>query len=171
MLKKKLLPFTLTFLIIVIDQITKALIVKYVPVNTIATTWGGDFFRLVHVRNLGVAFSMGDGLPHMFRALIFILFPLAVLVIVAVYYFWDNNLTKLQQWCLAGILGGGLGNVIDRIFRPQGVVDFLDFKFYGLFGLDRWPVFNVADSAVVVCGVLIAISFILLEVKNGKQKS
>jgi signal peptidase II len=60
-------------------------------------------------------------------------------------------------------VGGGLGNVIDRIFRSEGVVDFLSFKFYGLFGFERWPTFNVADSSVVVCAVLLVISTILVD--------
>ena len=38
-----------------------------------------------------------------------------------------------------GIVGGGLGNLVDRFFRKEGVVDFIDVKFYGLFGLERWP--------------------------------
>ena len=60
---------------------------------------------------------------------------------------------------VCGIVGGGIGNLIDRFFRPEGVVDFIDVKFYGLFGMERWPTFNVADSAVVVCGILLIISF------------
>ena len=56
---------------------------------------------------------------------------------------------------------GGLGNYVDRIFRPAGVVDFLDFKFFGIFGLERWPTFNVADATVVVTGILLFISFLI----------
>ena len=71
-----------------------------------------------------------------------------------------------------GIVGGGLGNLIDRFFRPAGVVDFIDVKFYGLFGLDRWPTFNVADAAVVVCGILMVVSFIVTSIRESKaQKS
>ena len=68
-----------------------------------------------------------------------------------------------------GIVGGGLGNLIDRFFRAEGVVDFIDVKFYGLFGLERWPTFNVADSAVVVCGLILVISFIVTSVKESKN--
>ena len=50
---------------------------------------------------------------------------------------------------MAGIIGGGLGNLIDRIVRPDGVVDFITVKFYGIFGYDRWPTFNIADASVV----------------------
>jgi len=59
---------------------------------------------------------------------------------------------------VAGIIGGGLGNLIDRIFRPQGVVDFISVNFYGFLGFSRWPTFNIADSSVVVCGILLFLS-------------
>ena len=80
----------------------------------------------------------------------------------------SNDFTKLQRWAIAGIVGGGIGNLIDRIFRPEGVVDFIDVKFYGLFGMERWPTFNVADSAVVVCGILLIVSFITMTIKDIK---
>ena len=69
-----------------------------------------------------------------------------------------------------GIIGGGLGNLIDRFFRKEGVVDFIDVKFYGLFGLERWPTFNVADSAVVVFGLILVISFIVTSIKETKNQ-
>ena len=65
------------------------------------------------------------------------------------------------------LVGGGLGNYVDRIFRPAGVVDFLDFKFYGIFGLERWPTFNVADMTVVISGILLFISFLIPTRKTG----
>ena len=91
---------------------------------------------------------------------------------VVVIYFRNNEWNKLQRWAIMGIVGGGLGNLIDRFFRAEGVVDFIDVKFYGLFGLERWPTFNVADSAVVVCGILLIISFLITYIKESKaQKS
>ncbi|MBR6583864.1 MAG: signal peptidase II, partial [Treponema sp.] len=94
--------------------------------------------------------------------------PIIVMVMVIVVYLRNNDFTKLQRWCIAGIVGGGIGNLIDRIFRAEGVVDFIDVKFYGLFGLERWPTFNVADSAVVVCGILLVISFIQTIIADSK---
>ena len=69
---------------------------------------------------------------------------------------------------MAGIIGGGFGNLIDRIFRPAGVVDFIDVRFYGIFGLERWPTFNVADASVVVAGILLIVSFILEKDKENE---
>ena len=63
------------------------------------------------------------------------------------------------------MLGGGLANMVDRVFRPQGVVDFVDVKFYGLFGMERYPTFNVADSSVVVGGILLLVTFLGAELR------
>ncbi|HOX92234.1 MAG TPA: signal peptidase II, partial [Spirochaetales bacterium] len=76
----------------------------------------------------------------------------------------------LQGAELAGIIGGGMGNILDRIFRADGVVDFLSVKFYGLFGLERWPTFNVADATVVVCGILLAASTLFPKLFTRKGK-
>jgi len=169
-LKGKLLPFILTFVVIVLDQLTKALVVKNIPAYTIGYSFFGDFFRIINVYNPGVAFSFGASWSDLARRVSFSIVPVVVIGLVVVVYFRNNEFTKLQRWAIAGIIGGGIGNLIDRIFRPSGVVDFLDVKFYGLFGLERWPTFNVADSAVVVCGIMLIISFIVFSVKDNKAK-
>ena len=63
-------------------------------------------------------------------------------------------------------MGGGFGNLIDRFFRAEGVVDFVDVKWFGIessplkfLRWERWPTFNVADMAVVVCGIMLIVSF------------
>ena len=170
-IKSKLLPLILTVVVIVLDQITKALVCRYIPVNTIGTQFLGDFLRIIHVRNPGVAFSFGARWPDAMRRLAFSVIPIIVLAIVFGVYFRNNDFTKLQRWAICGVIGGGFGNIIDRIFRPAGVVDFIDVKFYGLFGLERWPTFNVADSAVVVCGILLVVSFLIAIIKENKHKS
>ncbi|MBO4638776.1 MAG: signal peptidase II [Treponema sp.] len=169
-MKSKLLPLVLTVVVIVLDQITKVLVCRFIPMNTIGTQFFGDFLRIIHVRNPGVAFSFGARWPDSMRRLAFSVIPIVVLGIVLGVYFRNNDFTKLQRWAICGVVGGGFGNIIDRIFRPAGVVDFIDVKFYGLFGLERWPTFNVADSAVVVCGILLVISFIISIIKENRQK-
>ncbi len=168
-LKAKLLPISLAAVVIILDQITKILVVKNIPLYTIGTQFFGDFLRIVHVANTGVAFSVGATWSDTARRLLFSLIPLIVIGIVVAIYFRNNSWTKLQRWAIMGIVGGGLGNLIDRFFRAEGVVDFIDVKFYGLFGMDRWPTFNVADSAVVVCGIILIISFIVSYVKESKE--
>ena len=71
---------------------------------------------------------------------------------------------------ICGVIGGGLGNIFDRFFRPEGVVDFIDVKFFGLFGMERFPTFNVADSFVMVCAILLVISVITNIVRDEKKK-
>ena len=167
-LKSKILPITLAVVVIVLDQITKMLVVRHIPLYTIGTQFFGDFIRIIHVANTGVAFSVGASWSETARRFLFSLIPLIVIGIVIAIYFRNNTWTKLQRWSIMGIVGGGLGNLIDRFFRTEGVVDFIDVKFYGLFGLERWPSFNVADSAVVVCGLLLVISFIVTSIRESK---
>ena len=168
-LKSKLIPFILTAAVIILDQVTKALIVKFIPPYTIGTQFFGDFLRIINVYNTGVAFSFGAGWPVVLRRIMFSIVPIAVITLVTVIYFRNNEFSKLQRWAICGIIGGGIGNLIDRIFRSTGVVDFIDVKFYGLFGLERWPTFNVADSAVVVCGIMLIITFIITSVHEAKS--
>ena len=163
-----IIPFILSLALIVADQITKALIVAAIPYHSIGFAWGGDFLWILHTRNLGVAFSIGYGLPDMLRVILFILLPLGVLAAVLVYYFRTDELNTPQRWSLAAVVGGGLGNQIDRIFRPEGVVDFVSVKFYGIFGLERWPAFNVADASIVVGGVLLAVTLVLQESRERR---
>ena len=176
--KKLLAPFMLTAAILILDQITKAAVVAGIKPGRIGWRALGDFFWLVHQKNTGAAFSMGDSLPEALRIAILIIVPVALMAGLCIYYFRTNELTYLQRWALCGIVGGGVGNIIDRIFRPDGVIDFLSVKFYGLFGLERWPTFNVADSSVVVCGILLVVAgFFMTPVaeeaapEKGKAKS
>lgn len=157
-------PLLLTLFIVILDQITKAIVVRtIVPIyegGRIIEVFG-EVVRLIHARNPGIAFSIGDGLPPAVRVVLFIVVPLLAMAGIGVYAWKSEEFSPLQRWFVAGILGGGIGNIIDRIFRPAGVVDFLDVKFYGLFGLERWPTFNVADSSVVVCGILLVLSMFI----------
>lgn len=165
------LPFVLTVCIIVVDQITKVVIVRTIDLSTIGVSLWNGFLRIIHTRNLGIAFSIGNSLSPEIRRLLFIVVPVAVMVFVFVYYFKGSEVTASMRWALAGILGGGIGNIVDRIFRPLGVVDFLDFRFYGIFGLERWPTFNVADMSVVISGISLVVLFMVQERRNREQKA
>ena len=158
--KAKLLPFTLTLGIITLDQITKYWIVKNWPQQGafIKDVFENGFLQIYHVRNKAIAFSLGHNLPEQIKPVLFIILPLIVLGLLVLYYFKSTYFTRLQRWAVAGVIGGGLGNIIDRIFRPDGVVDFISVKFYGIFGWERWPTFNVADSSVVICCLILLVS-------------
>lgn len=169
-LTQRLWPFSLTALIIFLDQITKFAVIKTVRPWSVGASFFGDFFRIIHVYNPGIAFSIGGTLSGNVRSILFGLLPLIVILVVISVYFRSTELTSFHRWCIAGIIGGGLGNLLDRFFRPEGVLDFLDVKFYGLFGLERWPTFNVADSSVVICGVLLMLS-LFFNIGEKKEKS
>ena len=169
-LKSKLLPIVLAIVIIALDQVTKMLVVRFIPYATIGASYFGDFLRIIHISNTGVAFSFGANWSETVRNVLFSAVPVVVIAIVIGIYFRNNEFTKLQRWTIMGIIGGGIGNLIDRIFRAEGVVDFIDVKFFGIFGLERWPTFNVADAAVVVCGCLLLVSFIVTFVKDKKEE-
>lgn len=167
--KGKLFPLLLSVSIIILDQVTKFLIISSIPPRTVGWSFGGDFLRIIHARNLGIAFSMGHGIVPWFRMILFIVIPLVILIVVLIYYLKSNEFHGIQRWAIGGILGGGFGNLIDRVLRPQGVVDFIDVKFYGLFGLERWPAFNVADATIVVSGTILVLAYIISEHKKQRK--
>ena len=169
---KRLLPFILSLLIIVLDQVTKTWIVKNIPEGSVGYSFLNDFLWIVHVRNTAVAFSMGDGLPLAVKYIFFIGLPIALMVLLTwgVYsHKFDKEISTLQRWCLAGILGGGMGNLIDRIFRNLRVVDWISVNFYGFLGFERFPTWNVGDGCVVVSVILLLITLIIDDVKNKKK--
>lgn len=167
---RRFLPFVLTVALVVIDQISKALVMKYIPLNTIYKRFFGDFLYICHVRNTGAAFSLGAGSSVFLRVLVFVILPAALMAFMCYLIASKKSpLSNAQKWFVAGIAGGGIGTLIDRIFRfNEGVVDFISVKFYGIFGLERWPTFNISDSCVVVFVILFAISVIFSRDKEKK---
>lgn len=159
-------PLIFALAIIAVDQASKILVMTFVRPGTIAFSAFGDFFWIYRQQNMGMAFSLFDDLSPGARAWILIALPAILVAAVSAYYVFGKGLMKLQRWALAGIAGGGVGNLIDRVLRKDGVVDFLSFKFYGIFGYDRWPTFNIADSAVVVCTILFVISAIAADTRS-----
>jgi signal peptidase II len=172
--RQTLPPLALSVLAIALDQISKAFIVAFWPRNGsyIADVFGNGLLEIYHVRNKAIAFSLGHNLPDTLRPLLFVVVPIGVLVFLMVYYFRSNEFTRPQRWAVAGILGGGIGNLIDRIFRPDGVVDFISVKFFGILGFERWPTFNLADSCVVVFGCILLVTIFAApaNTRGGQKK-
>ena len=79
---KKMVPLILTLLVIILDQLTKFIIVKNIPINTIGAQFFGDFLRIIHVSNPGIAFSIGHGWSLAAKAILFRAVPLVVLILV-----------------------------------------------------------------------------------------
>jgi signal peptidase II len=129
---------SITGILLIADQITKAVIEKYLD-KTIEVIPG--FFSLVKVGNSGAAWGMFAGQRWLLLA-ISIIFFLGVI-------FFFRSLTegwRERYYATALVLSGILGNSIDRIWRGGFVVDFLDFYVKGY----HWPAFNVADSAICI---------------------
>ncbi len=125
-----------------VDQLT-----KYFTVRDIALFQDVSFLpgvlNLTYVKNTGAAFSMLEGA----RWLFIVIFVLLTAALIYEYFFKSLPFTKLERWCIAAIYGGGLGNMIDRVWRGY-VVDMLEIQFI------RFPVFNVADC-FITCGCIL----------------
>jgi signal peptidase II len=163
--KAKLLPLVLTAAVIVADQIVKWIVTRTLPYGRPVEVIG-EFLRFVYVQNPNIGFSIGRTLGGGGRFVLARLLPLIVSGVLLVYFLVGKDITRFQRWVLAAVLGGGLGNYVDRIFRQGEVVDFIDVKFFGIFGLQRWPTFNLADSTLVVAGILLLASFLFTREKK-----
>ena len=134
--------------IIVLDAATKWLVSHMIGLHdTIAVV--PDFFQLVHVRNTGAAFGIGANAESRLVPLLLNIGAIGVFCVVVVYALRTAVTDRLLQTGLHLILGGAIGNLVDR-FRFGYVVDFLDV--YVKFGgrEHHWPAFNIADSAICI---------------------
>ena len=131
----------LALIIVLLDQFTKVLIVGYYALGDSTTVT--SFFNVVRVHNTGAAFSMLAGAGGWQRWFFTALGGVAAIVIV--WLLRSHAGQKLFSLALACILGGAIGNVIDRLLYGY-VVDFLDFHWNAL----HFAAFNVADSAITI---------------------
>ena len=131
----------LALIILIADQFTKVLIVGYYKLGDATTVT--SFFNVVRVHNVGAAFSFLAGAAGWQRW-----FFTGIGIVAALFILWmlkSHAGQKLFSFALACILGGAVGNVIDRVAYGY-VVDFLQFHYSGWY----FPSFNVADSAITV---------------------
>jgi signal peptidase II len=134
--------------VLVLDQATKALVLKHLALGASLPVIAG-FFDLTHVHNPGGAFGFLATMSPWVRAAVFIGASLLAAGLVLWLYLQTSVHQRLLAFGLAIIFGGAIGNLTDRV-RFGVVIDFLDVYVGDL----HWPAFNVADSAVTV-GVLI----------------
>jgi len=120
-----------------------------------------SFFNLTHVLNPGAAFGFLSGAPAAIRHPLFTAISIFAVLFIIYYRARHRQMRLLPSVGLAGILGGAVGNLIDRL-RLGMVVDFLDF-YYGAY---HWPAFNVADSAITI-GVALMVLEILADRERG----
>ena len=153
--------YLIALAIVVTDQISKAVVVRSMHLGQSIPIVPG-YFDLTFVLNPGAAFSMLATLPDSIRTPFFILVSVAAVILIAVYRARHLRAHRLATVSLGLILGGAVGNLIDRV-RYGVVVDFLDVHVYQY----HWPVFNVADSAISV-GVILLLLEMLLEWRRGR---
>lgn len=147
----------LALAIVLLDQFTKVLIVGHYQLGDRTAVTG--FFNIVRAHNTGAAFSFLAGAGDWARWLLTGIGLVATVVIV--WLLRTNADQRLYALGLAGILGGAVGNVIDRLWHGH-VVDFLDFHWRGW----HFPAFNLADSAIT----LGAVCLILYEITHARRR-
>ncbi len=138
--------------VIVLDQISKHLIMTSLRVHESVPVISG-FFNLVHVRNRGMAFGFLNR-PDMPWGYCFLVgASLVAIILLLIWFFKLKEKDPFTVLALSLILGGAVGNLIDRL-RFKAVVDFLDLYV----GTYHWPAFNVADSAISLGTILIVVT-------------
>ena len=142
----------LAFIILLVDQFTKVLIVGYYQLGDSTTIT--NFFNVIRVHNSGAAFSFLAGASGWQRWFFTVLGFVAAGIIL--WMLKSHPGQKLFCFAMACILGGALGNVIDRIVYGY-VIDFLDFHWRGM----HFPAFNVADSAITVGAICLILDELL----------
>lgn len=154
--------FLVAFIVLIIDQITKWLVVNNMTIGQ-SIPLIQDVFYLTSHRNAGAAFGILQG-----QRLFFIIVTVIVVIGVIYYLLKVKNEKPLMAWSLALVLGGAIGNFIDRLLTGE-VVDFFDVKIsLGQFYYD-FPIFNIADSALVIGVGLLFLDTILESIKLKKE--
>lgn len=135
--------------ILVLDQVSKEMVVRTLPLHESVSVVPA-FFHLTHLRNTGAAFSLLAQAPAWFRQPFFLI-ATGVAVLALLLFLRQTDSARRLVVAIAAILGGALGNLIDRL-RYGEVVDFLLLHWHGYY----WPAFNVADSCITlgVAGLL-----------------
>lgn len=144
-----MLPWLIVAAVIIIcDQLTKLWIVKLLQ--------GGQFITLTSFLNIVLAYNKGAAFSFLASASgwqRYFFTGVSVIAVLFILYFMRKNAgQKLFCWAFSLILGGAIGNLIDRVLYGQ-VTDFIDFHI----GAWHWPAFNVADSAITIGAILFVI--------------
>lgn len=149
--------FAVALAIVALDQYTKVLVRGNLPLNTswMPIPWLDPIVTLTHTRNTGAAFGLFPSLGGVFRLV-------SLVVVVAIIFFFRR--LAATSWLLRiafGLqLGGAAGNLVDRVVLGY-VTDFIDVRV--------WPIFNVADSAIVVGTVLLAYYALFVEPSAARR--
>ena len=154
--KKYLIASILAGVVIALDQLTKNLVLARFRLGE-SYTIIENFFNLTFVKNFGAAFGFLSQSHPEFREVFFLVMPPAAMIVIFFLLKGVKNDDRVQILALSSILGGAIGNYIDRL-RFRYVVDFLDFHWFNQYS---WPAFNIADAGIVIgVGVLMVQMFL-----------
>ena len=153
-MKRHLPHLAVVAAVVVLDQLTKGLVVRSLALHEYVPIVDG-LVSLSHVRNRGAAFGLLSDWDLPFQSVLLSVLSLAALAAIAAYFLRLPASARLPRLALALVLGGALGNLIDRV-RLGYVVDFV----HVFWREHQWPDFNVADSAITV-GVALLVLDIL----------
>jgi signal peptidase II len=146
--------------VVVLDQATKLLVDRLMALHESHAVLDG-FLRLTYVRNRGAAFGILSDADLPYQSALFSLLSLAALTAIALYTWRLPAQSRLPRTALAMIMGGAVGNLIDRM-RLGYVIDFVD----AYVGPHHWPAFNVADSAICI-----GIALLFLDMRKKPEES
>lgn len=148
-MKHRSFYFLLILVLLIVDQITKAIVFQKIAFLSSQSIIPG-FFNLTHIHNRGAIFGFFSQSDSQLLHIVLMLATLVALALVVYYFFMTPPAEKLAKISLSLILAGALGNLIDRVFRGY-VIDFLDLYVKKW----HWPSFNVADSCVTIGAFLL----------------
>lgn len=155
--KVLLLGLLIALGVIVADQLSKYYILNvFLGLNSYVSF--GDYFNIVRAWNTGVSFSMFNNYGSMGA---WMLSAVAIVIVLMLFHWLKSEENRITQIALGLIMGGALGNVIDRV-RFGAVFDFLDVHV----GDAHWPAFNVADSCICVGAAVILCQAVIAKLKK-----
>jgi signal peptidase II len=163
--KRLLWPGLIIVSVVLLDQLSKIWAVGALYNQPSIEIWG-DFLRFTLVYNLGGAMGTSLGPSGYYLIVALVILP------ILGYYLWQYRNDYLYSLPLASIIGGAVGNVIDRI-RIGKVVDFIDVDFFNIhiggFELDRWWTFNIADAAISCALVTLVVVLLIRKPKTASE--
>ncbi|MFB0566561.1 MAG: signal peptidase II [Candidatus Aminicenantaceae bacterium] len=158
-MRRRFIYYLLVFSVLIADQLTKYIISRTLELYKSVVVIPG-FFSITHARNRGAIFGFFSQSGSQLMQVILTGASLIALALVIYYFFKTSPEDKIMKISLSLILGGAIGNLIDRVLKGY-VVDFADFYIKNL----HWPSFNFADASITIGAILLV--YIIL---RGKQK-
>jgi len=150
------------FATLLLDQLTKWIVTRQLALGEQRSVLPG-VFNFTHLQNRGAAFGLFADSDSSVVQVFLVSFSVMALILV-LFLLWRGVSSAWSGWGLGLILGGAVGNLIDRL-RAGSVVDFLDFHL----GRYHWPAFNLADSAVVIGAVALMIEVLRSRPSRDKE--